>query len=141
MMRGEQHTEQILALGRSLGLGVFRRLLTLVALILFALVIARAQTVVNAVTDAASFAPRVAPGALATIFGSNLANSTQQAAGVPLPRTMAGATVYVNESPVPLLLSARLRSIFKCRAICRPGRPTCTLRALAAKAGSSSSRL
>jgi uncharacterized protein (TIGR03437 family) len=61
------------------------------------------QTVISAITDAASFAPRVAPGALATIFGSNLANSTQQASGFPLPRSMAGATVYVNQAPVPLL--------------------------------------
>jgi uncharacterized protein (TIGR03437 family) len=62
-----------------------------------------AQTVVNAVTDAASYAPRVAPGALATIFGSNLANSTQEATGFPLPRSMAGATVYVNQIAVPLV--------------------------------------
>ncbi len=58
---------------------------------------------INAVTDAASYAPRVAPGELATIFGSNLADSTQSATGFPLPRSMAGATVYVNQSPVPLL--------------------------------------
>src|SRR5580704_5697271 len=38
---------------------------------------AQAQTVVNLVTDAASYAPRVAPGELASIFGTNLANSTQ----------------------------------------------------------------
>lgn len=63
----------------------------------------QAQIVVQAVTDAASFAPRVAPGELATIFGSNLANSTQQASGFPLPKTMAGATVYVNNKAVPLL--------------------------------------
>jgi uncharacterized protein (TIGR03437 family) len=72
-------------------------------LILLAHAGAGAQTVVNAVTDAASFAPRVAPGALATIFGSNLANSTQAAAGFPLPRSMAGATVYVNQIAVPLV--------------------------------------
>jgi uncharacterized protein (TIGR03437 family) len=64
---------------------------------------AEAQTVINAVLDAASYAPRVAPGALATIFGANLANSTQGATGFPLPHSMAGATVYVNQSPVPLL--------------------------------------
>ena len=66
-------------------------------------VTAEAQTVVNNVLDAASFAPRVAPGALATIFGSNLANATQGANGFPLPQNMAGATVFVNRSPVPLL--------------------------------------
>jgi len=59
--------------------------------------------VIAAVTDAASYAPRVAPGELASIFGSNLSNSTQQASGFPLPLSMAGATVYVNQAPVPLL--------------------------------------
>jgi len=64
---------------------------------------AQAQTVVNTVTDAASYAPRVAPGALASIFGSNLADSTESATAFPLPRSMAGATVYINKSAVPLL--------------------------------------
>jgi uncharacterized protein (TIGR03437 family) len=79
------------------------RLLASLALFLFIQAVAGAQTVIKAVTDAASFAPRVAPGALATIFGSNLADSTQQATGFPLPRSMAGATVYINRAPVPLL--------------------------------------
>ena len=65
--------------------------------------IASAQTVINAVTDAASYAPRVAPGALATIFGSNLADSTQSASAFPLPHSMAGASVYINNATVPLL--------------------------------------
>ena len=73
------------------------------AVLLFVHAAAGAQTVVNLVTDAASFAPRVAPGELATIFGSNLADSTQQATGFPLPRSMGGATVYVNQLAVPLL--------------------------------------
>ena len=50
-----------------------------------------------------AYAPRVAPGELATIFGANLADSTQQAGSFPLQQTMAGATVYVNSAPVPLL--------------------------------------
>src|SRR5271170_2044566 len=79
------------------------KLFGILALLLLVHAIAGAQTVISAVTDAASYAPRVAPGELATIFGSNLANSTQQAGGFPLPRSLAGATVYVNSSPVPLL--------------------------------------
>jgi uncharacterized protein (TIGR03437 family) len=74
---------------------------------------AQAQTVIQSVTDAASFAPRVAPGELATIFGSNLANYTQQAAGFPLPKTMAGATVYVNNAPVPLLYVSQTQINFQ----------------------------
>ncbi len=66
-------------------------------------VVAQAQTTINLVTDAASYAPRVAPGALATVFGTNLADSTESATSFPLPGSMAGATVYVNDSAVPLL--------------------------------------
>ena len=79
------------------------KLLLLLPLLFFTHVLAEAQTVISAVTDAASYAPRVAPGELATIFGSNLADSTQQAPGFPLPRSMGGATVYVNSASVPLL--------------------------------------
>src|ERR1700691_4722728 len=83
--------------------GAFMRFFALLPLLLFTHAIAGAQTVIDAVTDAASFAPRVAPGELATVFGANLADSTQQAGGFPLPRSMAGATVYVNQTAVPLL--------------------------------------
>jgi uncharacterized protein (TIGR03437 family) len=79
------------------------KFLPLLALFLFTHVVADAQTVIDLVTDAASYAPRVAPGELATIFGSNLADSTQQAAGFPLPHSLAGATVYINQASVPLL--------------------------------------
>src|ERR1700733_969230 len=79
------------------------RFFALLPLLLFTSGVAGAQTVINLVADAASFAPRVAPGEWATIFGSNLADSTEQAGGFPLPRAMAGATVYVNQAPVPLL--------------------------------------
>ncbi len=79
------------------------KLLALLPLLFFTSVAAQAQTVINLVTDAASYAPRVAPGELATIFGSNLANSTQEAGSFPLPTNMAGASVYVNNAAVPLL--------------------------------------
>src|SRR5580658_7332912 len=79
------------------------RSLALIPLLLFTHALAEAQSVIDLVTDAASYAPRVAPGELATIFGTNLADSTQGASSFPLPRSMAGATVYVNNSSVPLL--------------------------------------
>src|SRR5579863_3635479 len=63
---------------------------------------APAQVTIGAVTDAASFGPRVAPGSLATIFGSNLAGSAAHAPGFPLPTSLNGTTVFVNGSPVPL---------------------------------------
>jgi len=60
--------------------------------------ILNAQTVISAVTDAASFSPRVSPGALATIFGSHLASNTAQAGSFPLPLTLGGASVYAVQS-------------------------------------------
>src|ERR1700722_4099329 len=57
-----------------------------------------AQTVINAIADAASFSPRVSPGALATIFGSHLANNTAQASSFPLPLSLGGASVYAVQS-------------------------------------------
>jgi len=79
------------------------RSLALIPLLLFTHSLAEAQSVIDLVTDAASYAPRVAPGELATIFGTNLADSTQGASSFPLPRSMAGATVYLNQTSVPLL--------------------------------------
>ncbi len=57
-----------------------------------------AQTVINAITDAASYSPRISPGALATIFGARLASNTAQAGSFPLPLTLGGASVYAVQS-------------------------------------------
>ncbi len=62
----------------------------------------QAQTVA-AITDAASYAPRVAPGSLATIFGTGLAASSAGASSTPLQTNLNGTTVEVNGSPVPLV--------------------------------------
>jgi len=60
------------------------------------------QVVVQSVTDAASYGPRVAPGALATIFGQNLASSETEANGFPLPTTLGGTNVVVQGVQAPL---------------------------------------
>jgi uncharacterized protein (TIGR03437 family) len=60
--------------------------------------ILNAQAVINAVTDAASYSPRVSPGALATIFGSNLSSGTAEAGSFPLPLSLAGVSVYAAQS-------------------------------------------
>ena len=64
---------------------------------------ASSTTSVTAVTNAASFQPAVAPGSLATVWGSQLAPSIQQAGALPLPLAMQGASVTVNGVPAPLL--------------------------------------
>jgi uncharacterized protein (TIGR03437 family) len=89
------------------------RFFALFSLLLLTHAAVGAQTVIDLVTDAASYAHRVAPGELASIFGSNLADSTEQANGFPLPQSMAGATVYVNNAPVPLLYVSQTQINFQ----------------------------
>ncbi len=55
------------------------------------------------VVNGASFAAGgVSPGSIATVFGSNLAAATASAERFPLPRTLAGAQLFVDGVPVPL---------------------------------------
>jgi uncharacterized protein (TIGR03437 family) len=60
-----------------------------------------AQTITR-VTDAASFGPRIAPGALATVFGNRLANGPAEAPGAPWPTFLGDTKVLVNGNAAPL---------------------------------------
>lgn len=64
---------------------------------------ASSTTSIGAVTNAASFQNAVAPGALATVWGSQLAPAIQQAGSLPLPLAIEGVSVTVNGLPAPLL--------------------------------------
>jgi uncharacterized protein (TIGR03437 family) len=55
-----------------------------------------------ALTDAAIFRPRLAPGGLATLFGSRLSIVTARAYEDPLPRNLAAVEVLVSGWPAPL---------------------------------------
>ncbi|MBI3279998.1 MAG: hypothetical protein HYZ57_09180 [Acidobacteria bacterium] len=57
---------------------------------------------IHAVVNAASYAPAVMGGAIASIFGSDLAARTAAAPAVPLPYGLAGTTVEVGAEPAPL---------------------------------------
>jgi uncharacterized protein (TIGR03437 family) len=59
----------------------------------------------NGVVNGASFTPHVSPGALATIYGSNLATSTGSES-TPLPTQLAEATVSVNGKLAPILYAS-----------------------------------
>src|SRR5262249_12347872 len=61
-----------------------------------------ALTGFGGVVDAASF-QKVGGGALASLFGTQLATGTAQATSIPLPTTLADATVFVNDVPAPLI--------------------------------------
>jgi uncharacterized protein (TIGR03437 family) len=56
----------------------------------------------NAVVNAASYAPNVSPGSLASIFGLNL-GAADATASAPLPRSLAGVSVTVNGRQAPIL--------------------------------------
>lgn len=57
---------------------------------------------IDGVTNAASFQTAIAPGMLATVFGSQLASQPQLAAAIPLPLQVQGVSVTVNGVAAPL---------------------------------------
>jgi uncharacterized protein (TIGR03437 family) len=57
----------------------------------------------DGILNAASFLPAIAPGALITVFGSNLAAGTAQFSTTPLPVSLGGTSVSINGTSVPLL--------------------------------------
>jgi uncharacterized protein (TIGR03437 family) len=60
----------------------------------------------NFVVDAASFAPRLAPGSLVSIFGRNLSGEESRASSTPLPKDLGGVTIRVNGQRLPLLFTS-----------------------------------
>jgi uncharacterized protein (TIGR03437 family) len=75
---------------------------TALALAFLAPLVALAQVQIASVVNGASFTGAPAPGSVATLFGSNLANATAAAQSVPLPTMLAGVTVSVNGMAAPL---------------------------------------
>ncbi len=66
--------------------------------------IAQSAPVIDGIADSASFTTLIAPGELASIFGSYLTDgAVEDAASLPLPDKLEDATVTVNGVVVPLL--------------------------------------
>jgi len=72
------------------------------------------------VVNAASFnlgtssgEPVLTPGGLYSIFGTSLSAGTDSASSLPLPRQIAGTTVSINGTPVPLLHVSPLQINFQ----------------------------
>ncbi len=61
---------------------------------------------VQGVVDSAGYGPRMAPGSLASLFGTNLANGTASATMFPLTTSLGGATVTVGGVLAPLLFAS-----------------------------------
>ena len=83
-------------------LGLSKRVSAKILLTICAVLPCFGQVTVTAVTDAAAYGPRVAPGALATIFGTNL-GTLARAKVLPLPATLGGTTVAIGGINAPLL--------------------------------------
>jgi uncharacterized protein (TIGR03437 family) len=65
-----------------------------------------AAPAIQSVTDSAVFGPRIAPGSLASVFGSGLATDTSQAGSFPLPTNLGGTTLSVGGILAPLLYAS-----------------------------------
>ncbi len=59
----------------------------------------------NGVVNTASYQATIAPNSLVSIFGRNM-GSEQAASSLPLPGSLGGTCVTLNNSPIPLLLSS-----------------------------------
>lgn len=80
-----------------------RRLYT-IALLCFFVAAGYAQTPsVGGVANAASGATTIAPGSLASVFGSQLASGLAQADSIPLSNQIADVKVSFNNIPAPIL--------------------------------------
>jgi uncharacterized protein (TIGR03437 family) len=55
------------------------------------------------IVNAASSLPAIAPGALISIYGSNLAAANSQALATPLPTALSGTSVLIGGTAIPLL--------------------------------------
>jgi len=58
------------------------------------------------IVDGASFSAPPAPGGIFSLFGANFAAATEAFSTVPLPTTLAGVSLEINGTPVPLYFVA-----------------------------------
>ena len=66
------------------------------AVALFLSIAAQAQPTVTKIVNAADYSEAVSPGALVSIFGTQLAADTAQAPVLPLPTTLVGSSVEIT---------------------------------------------
>jgi virginiamycin B lyase len=67
----------------------------------------------NGVTDGAGFSAKISGGGIGSIFGTGLSSATAGATTVPLPTTLAGVTVLMSGTPVPLFFVSPLQINFQ----------------------------
>jgi uncharacterized protein (TIGR03437 family) len=76
------------------------------------------------IVHAASFAHTVAPGSLASVFGTNYANSNGSASSTPLPDILNGVSISVNNTPAPLVFVGLFQANFQVPFETVPGQAT-----------------
>jgi len=92
--------------------------------------------IILAVTNAGSFHPSGAPGALMTIFGRALSDAVYQPSTLPLPQTLGPTSVTVNGAPVPLYYVSPTQINFQMPSGQAVGTPTVVVTNAALKASS-----
>ena len=65
------------------------------------------------VVDAAAYQPRLAPGGIAALFGTQLAATTAHSSEQPLPTSLEGVSITVNGEPAPLFVVSPLQINFQ----------------------------
>jgi trimeric autotransporter adhesin len=63
----------------------------------------------NGIVDGAGFKTSVAPGGIASVFGANLAAGTANSGSLPLPTTLAGASLTLGGKSAPLFYASALQ--------------------------------
>jgi uncharacterized protein (TIGR03437 family) len=80
------------------------------------------------IVNAASFTAQVSPGALASLFGSNITGSGVDAiASLPLPASLGGVSVSVNGTAAPVLYVSSSQVNFQIPWETQPGSATVSL--------------
>ena len=82
---------------------------------------------VGGIVNAGSFQQTVSPGALISIFGQGFAAGQAQAASLPLPSSLLGVTVRVNNIPAPLLYVGPTQINCQMPVDVKPGAATVTV--------------
>ena len=89
-----------------------------------------AQPVVAAITNAADYSGSIAPGSIATIFGSGFTTGAPLgAASTPLSNSLNGVTLYVNSLPAPIFYVSAVQINFQIPTEAQPTAGTLTVQA------------
>lgn len=79
---------------------------------------------ITVIVSSASYQTTLAPDALATLYGADLATTADTATTLPLPTTLAGRRVLINDTPAALLYVGQFQINFLIPAQTLPGMAT-----------------